>query len=132
MTGWKRCGKNAGKFGAFSSFGAPCGGALCSQFPDARIVAAHSCWEDVLCSFSCNCGELAMVNAAKKAAITPMPIKARGFMPGGDLVATENPATEIRRSRRDGERVHPSRRLDVDRWTAPVCCITNPTDARCG
>jgi hypothetical protein len=37
-----------------------------------------------------------MVNAAKKAATTPMPIKARGFMPAGDLVATENPATEIR------------------------------------
>jgi len=89
MTGWKRCGKNAGKFGAFSSFGAPCGGALCSQFPDARIVAAHSCWEDVLCSFSCSCGELAMVSAAKNAAMIPMPMKARGFMPAGDLVAVE-------------------------------------------
>jgi uncharacterized membrane protein (UPF0136 family) len=37
-----------------------------------------------------------MVNAAKKAATIPMPIKARGFMPGEDLVAVENPATEIR------------------------------------
>ena len=87
MTGWKRCGRNAGEFGAFSSFGAPCGGALCSQFPDARIVAAHSWRGPVLCSFSCNCGELAMVNAAKKALTIPMPIKARGFMPAGDLVA---------------------------------------------
>jgi len=98
MTGWKRCGRNAGEFGASSSFGALWGGALCSQFPDARIVAAHTCWADVLCSFSCNCGELAIVNAAKKALTIPMPIKARGFMPVGDLVAAENPASEIRRS----------------------------------
>ena len=89
MNGWKRCGRNAGKFGAFSGLGTTCGGALCSQFPDARIVAAHSCWEDVLCSFSCNCGELAMVSAAKKAATIPMPMKACGFMPAGDLVAVE-------------------------------------------
>ena len=87
MTRWKRCDKNAGEFGAFSSLGAACGGALCSQFPDARIVAAHSCRGPVLCSFSCNCGELAMVNAAKKALTIPRPIKARGFMPAGDLVA---------------------------------------------
>ena len=87
MTGWKRCGRNAGEFGAFSSFGAPGGGALCSQFPDARIVAAHSCWGAGLCSFSCNWGELAMVNAARKALTIPIPIKARGFMPAADLVA---------------------------------------------
>jgi hypothetical protein len=99
MTDWNRCGRNAGEFGAFSSFGAPCDVALCSQFPDARIVAAHSCWGDVLCSFSCNWGELAMVNAAKKAMTIPMPMKARGFMPAADLVAAGNPATEIRRSR---------------------------------
>jgi hypothetical protein len=30
-----------------------------------------------------------MVNAAKKAATIPMPMKARGFMPAGDLVAAE-------------------------------------------
>ena len=30
-----------------------------------------------------------MVNAAKKAATIPMPMKARGFMPAGDLVADE-------------------------------------------
>ena len=89
MTRWKRCGRKAGEFGALSRVGVPCGGALCSQFPEARIVAAHSCWEDCLCSFSCNCGELAMVNAAKKAATIPMPMKARGFMPAGDLVAAE-------------------------------------------
>ena len=87
MTDCNRCGRKAGEFGAFSSFGAPWGAALCSQFPDARIVAAHSCWEEVLCSFSCNCGELAMVSAVRKAMTIPMPIKARGFMPAGDLVA---------------------------------------------
>jgi len=80
MTGWKRCRRNAGEFGAFSSFGAPCGGALCSQFPDARIVAAHSCWDDGLCSFSCNRGELARVNATKKANKTPIPTRAHAFI----------------------------------------------------
>ena len=80
MTGWKRCGRNAGELGAFSSLGALCGGALCSQFPDARIVAAHSCWEDVLCSFSCNWGELARVNATKKANKTLIPTRAHAII----------------------------------------------------
>jgi hypothetical protein len=30
-----------------------------------------------------------MVSAAKNAAMIPMPMKARGFMPAGDLVAVE-------------------------------------------
>jgi hypothetical protein len=30
-----------------------------------------------------------MVSAAKNAAMIPMPMKARGFMPAGDLVAAE-------------------------------------------
>jgi hypothetical protein len=42
MTDWNRCGRNAGEFGAFSSFGASCDGALCSQLPAAINVAAHS------------------------------------------------------------------------------------------
>jgi len=42
ITDWKRCGRNAGEFGAFSSLGAGCGGALCSQLPAAIKVAAHS------------------------------------------------------------------------------------------
>jgi hypothetical protein len=41
-----------------------------------------------------------MVSAAKKAATIPMPMKACGFMPAGDLVASKNPASEIRRSRK--------------------------------
>jgi len=59
---------------------------VCSQLPDAIIVAAQACCESTLCSFSCNCGELAMVNAVKKAMTIPMPMLARGFMPAGDLV----------------------------------------------
>src|SRR5436190_1676481 len=50
------------------------------------MVAAHSCCEPTLCSFSCNRGELAMVNAVKKAIRMLMPIPARAFMPAGDLV----------------------------------------------
>ena len=40
-----------------------------------------------------------MVNAVRKAMTIPMPIKARGFMPVGDLIAAGNPATKIRLSR---------------------------------
>jgi hypothetical protein len=36
-----------------------------------------------------------MVNAVRKAMTIPMPTKARGFMPAGDLIAAGNPATEI-------------------------------------
>ena len=86
MTDWNRCGRKAGEFGAFSSFGAPCGGALCSQLPDARIVAAHSCWEDGLCSFSCSCGELANVKATKKASRTLMLTCAHAFIVGETLL----------------------------------------------
>ena len=59
---------------------------MCSQLPDAIMVAAHACCESTLCSFSCNCGELAMVNAVKKAMTMLMPMPARAFMPAGDLV----------------------------------------------
>src|SRR6476646_8926422 len=50
------------------------------------MVAAHSCCESTLCNRSCNCGELAMVSAARKAMTMLMPIPARAFMPAGDLV----------------------------------------------
>ena len=59
---------------------------MCSQLPDAIMVAAHSCCEPTLCSRSCNRGELAMVSAARKAMTMLMPIPARAFMPAGDLV----------------------------------------------
>ncbi len=58
---------------------------MCSQLPDAVMVAAHACCESTLCSRSCNCGELASVSAAKKPIRTLRPMQARGFMPAGDL-----------------------------------------------
>ena len=48
--------------------------------PEAISVAPHSCWVLVPCSRSCNCGELAMVSAARKAMTTLMPIPARAFI----------------------------------------------------
>ena len=57
------------------------------------MVAAHSCCEPTLCSRSCNCGELAMVSAARKAMTMLMPIPARAFMPAGDLVDARNCAS---------------------------------------
>jgi len=96
ITNWKRFGKKAGEFGAFSSFGTSWGDAVCSQLPDAIMVAAHSWCGPVLCSFSCNCGELAMVNAVKKAMTMLMPMPARAFMPAGDLVDARHCASVFR------------------------------------
>jgi len=69
MTDWNRCGRKAGEFGALSSLGAACGGGLCSQWPDAINVAAHSWFAPELgCSQLCSCGapDSAIPNRNKK------------------------------------------------------------------
>src|SRR5206468_3278028 len=106
------------------------------------MVAAHSCCEPTLCSRSCNRGELAMVNAARKAMTMLMPIPARAFMPAGDLVDARHCASfsnplgactnEIQSySEQILNRIRNTitNRIGGFRgWTAQRCCITNRPD----
>src|SRR5205823_2356331 len=67
------------------------------------MVAAHTCCESTLCSFSCNRGELAMVNAVKKAMTMLMPMPERAFIPAGDLVDARHCASFSNPLERAGE-----------------------------
>src|ERR1700745_1569418 len=67
-----------------------------------------------LCSFSCNRGELAMVNAGKKGMPMLVPMLARAFMPG-DLVDVRHCASVFRNSVASPDRILFLYRSDTNR-----------------
>jgi uncharacterized membrane protein (UPF0136 family) len=103
-------GKNGDKSGVLRICGAVAGGTAYSQFPDASIVAAHSCCGLVGCNRSCTRGELAKISAARKATTNPMATTGRGLMLGRNLrLACANASAEFH----------------LGGWTPARACITS-------